>query len=57
MLKKSLANALYDPAMDLALEQERVDGTAEIVDNRVALNCDDAGIGVDFGLDKPLGKV
>src|SRR5205809_8136620 len=51
MLKKSLANALYDPAMNLALEQERVDGAAEIVDDRVALDCDDAGIGFDFDLD------
>jgi hypothetical protein len=51
MLKESLANALYDPAMDLALEQERVDGAAEIVDDRVALDCDDARIGVDLDLD------
>src|SRR5262249_21821608 len=51
MLKESLANALYDPAMDLALEQERVDGAAEIVDDGVALNCDGAGIGIDLDLD------
>src|SRR6266446_6558453 len=51
MLKESLANALYDPAMDLALEQERVDGAAEIVDDAVALDCDDAGIGIDLDLD------
>src|SRR5262245_5348492 len=51
MLKESLANALYDPAMDLALEQEGVDGAAEIVDDRVALDCDDAGIGIDLDLD------
>src|SRR5262245_9189254 len=51
MLKESLANALYDAAMDLALEQERVDGAAEIVDDRIALDCDDAGIGVDLDLD------
>src|SRR5215467_2168753 len=51
MLKESLANALYDPAMDLALEQERVDGAAEIVDDGVALNYDGAGIGVDLDLD------
>src|SRR5262245_25704823 len=51
MLKESLANALYDAAMDLALEQERVYGAAEIIDDRVALDCDDAGIGVDFDLD------
>src|SRR5437773_10973299 len=51
MLKKSLANALYDPAMNLAFEQERVGGAAEIVDDRVAIDCDDTGIGFDFDLD------
>src|SRR5260370_19029722 len=51
MLKESLANALYDPAMNLALEQERVDGAAEIVDDGVALDYDAAGIGFDFDLD------
>jgi hypothetical protein len=51
MLKESLANALHDPAMDLALEQERVDGAAEIVDDGVALNYDGAGIGIDLNLD------
>ena len=51
MLKESLANALYDPAMDLALEQERVDGAAEIVDDGVALDYDGAGIGIDLDLD------
>src|SRR5215831_4192778 len=50
MLKESLANALDDPAMDLALKQERVDGAAEIVDDSVALDYDDAGIGVDLYL-------
>src|SRR5262249_50201460 len=43
--------ALYDPAMDLALEQERVDGAAEIVDDGVALDYDGAGIGIDLDLD------
>src|SRR6266446_8103388 len=51
MLKESLANALYDPAMNLALEQERVDGAAEIVDDGVALDYDDASIGIDLDLD------
>src|SRR5215813_6478411 len=51
MLKESLANALYDPTMDLALEQERVDGAAEIVDDSVALNYDGAGTGIDLDLD------
>src|SRR5262245_20751922 len=51
MLKESLANALYDPAMDLALEQERVDGAAEIVDDGVSVIYDGAGIGIDLDLD------
>src|SRR5262249_37159312 len=50
-LKESLANALHDPTMDLALEQERADGAAEIVDDSVALNYDGAGIGIDLDLD------
>src|SRR6516164_6222283 len=50
MLKESLANALDDPAMDLALEQERVDGAAEIVDDGIALDYDAAGIGIDLNL-------
>src|SRR6516164_6066882 len=36
--------------MDLALEQERVDGAAEIVDDGVALDYDDAGIGINLDL-------
>src|SRR5262245_28068492 len=51
MLKESLANALDDPGMDLALEKERVDGAAEIVDDGVALDYDGAGIGIDLDLD------
>ena len=50
MLKESLANALYDPAMNLALEQERVDGAPEIVDDGIALDYDAASIGVDLDL-------
>src|SRR5947208_13675328 len=50
MLKESLADALDDPAMDLALEQQRIDGAAEIVDDGVALNYDGAGIGIDLDL-------
>src|SRR5262245_53836316 len=51
MLKESLANALYDPAMDLALKKKRVDGAPEIVDDGVALDYNDAGIGIDLDLD------
>src|SRR5205807_6062993 len=48
--KESLANALYDPARDLAFEQERVDGAPEIVDDGIALDYDAAGIGIDLDL-------
>ena len=51
MLKESLANALHDPAVDLALEQERVDGAAEIVDHRIAFNGNCPGIRIDLDLD------
>jgi hypothetical protein len=50
MLKESLADALYNPAMDLALEQERVDGAPEIVDDSIALDYDIAGTGIDLDL-------
>jgi hypothetical protein len=50
MLKESLANALYDPARDLAFEQERVDGAPEIVDDGIAPDYDAAGIGIDLDL-------
>src|SRR5262244_4506298 len=51
MLRAFLTNSLYDPAMDLALEKERVDGAAKIVDDGVALDYDGAGIGIDLDLD------
>jgi hypothetical protein len=50
MLKESLANALDDTTMDLAPEQERVDGATEIVDDCIALDYDAAGIGIDLDL-------
>ena len=53
MFKESLANALYDPTVDLALEQEWVDGATEIVDDRVSFNYDGAGIGIDLDLRCP----
>ena len=51
MFQQRLADALDDPAMDLPLEQERIDGAAEIVDDCIALDGYDAGIGIDFDLD------
>src|ERR1039457_4032580 len=37
--------------MDLSLEQKRVDGAAEIVDDGVAFDGDDTGVGIDLDLD------
>jgi len=41
---------LHDPAMDLSLEQKRVDSAAEIVDDGVAFDGDDTGVGIDLDL-------
>jgi hypothetical protein len=43
-----LADALHDAAMRLAVNEERVDDNAEIVDEGVAHDLDDAGIGIDL---------
>ena len=51
MLEERLADPLDDAAVNLAFEQKRVDGAAEIVDDGVALDGDDAGMGVDLDLD------
>ena len=51
VLEQRLADALHDAAVDLALEQQRIDGAAEIVDHGVALDGDGAGIGIDLDLD------
>jgi hypothetical protein len=51
MLEQRLADSLYDSTMDLALEQERVNGVAKIVDYRVAFDGDSAGIWIDLDLD------
>src|SRR5207248_8870290 len=41
---------LRDPAMHLALQQQRVDDRAEIVDDEIARDLDMSGIGVDLDL-------
>ena len=51
VLEQRLADALDDAAMDLAFEQQRIDGAAEIVDHGVALDGDHAGVGIDLDLD------
>ena len=45
-----LAEAVRDAAMDLAMDDHRVDGAANIVDGAVAYDLDDTGIGVDLDL-------
>ena len=37
--------------MNLAFEQQWIDGAAEIVDHRVALDRNRAGVGIDLDLD------
>src|SRR5262249_61955939 len=51
MLEQSLSDALHDAAMDLALEQQRVDDAAEIVDNRIAFDTHRTRLRIDLDLD------
>ena len=50
LLHQGLADALDDAAMDLALDDHRVDHRAEVVDGQVAVEPDDAGLGIDLDL-------
>ena len=50
LLHQDLAEALGDAAMDLALEPDRVDHRADIVDHGVAIDVDVAGLGIDLDL-------
>src|SRR6185437_1355391 len=45
-----LADPLGDAAMDLTLEEQRVDDDAAVVDGGVALDLDLAGLGIDLEL-------
>ena len=49
-LEQRLADALRQPAMDLALDDHRVDDVAEIVDRDEAQDVDDAGRRLDLDL-------
>ena len=48
VLAQCLANALHDPAMRLAVDQQRIDYRAEIVDERITDDLDHTGLGVDL---------
>ena len=50
VLAQRLADALHDPAMRLAIDQQRVDDRAEIIDESIADDLDHAGLGVDLDL-------
>src|SRR5712672_1255589 len=50
LLKQGLAGALRDPAMRLPVQDQWVDGAADIVDRRVAVDLDPPGLGIDFDL-------
>jgi hypothetical protein len=48
LLEQRLTDALRDPAMGLAVQDQRVDGASDIVDGGVAGNLDGAGLRVDL---------
>ena len=48
LLHQRLADALHRAAMDLAGEQQRIERHAEIVDDDVVDDLDDAGGGIDL---------
>ena len=50
MLHQRLADALHHAAVELALDDHRIDDGAEIVDRRVSHHLDDAGFGIDLDL-------
>ena len=58
ILEQRLADALGDAAMDLALDDHRVDDVAEIVDRDEVHDLDDAGVGIDLDLaDMRAGRI
>ena len=50
MLEQRLADALRDAAVDLAVDDQRIDGAPDIVDGGVADDLDHAGVGIDLDL-------
>ena len=48
VLHQDLADALHDAAVDLAMQQHRIEHRADIVDHRVAGDLDRAGIAIDL---------
>ena len=50
MLPQRLADALHDAAMGLAVQDQRIDRAADVVDRSVARDLDHAGVGIDLDL-------
>ena len=50
MLPQRLADALDDAAVGLAVQDQRIDGAADVVDRGVAHDLDVAGVGIDLDL-------
>ena len=50
VLQQRLADALHDAAMQLAVDQHRIDDGAEVVDRGVLHDLDVAGVGIDLDL-------
>ena len=50
LLPHRLAHALRDAAMGLAMDDQRVDAAADVVDRGVAGDRDMAGLGIDLDL-------
>src|SRR5471032_951823 len=50
LLPERLADSLHDRAMRLAMDDERIDATADIVDRGIAAERQPAGVGVDLDL-------
>src|SRR6516162_2575699 len=47
-LPHRLADALRDPAMGLAVHDQRIDATSDVVNARVARELDVSGLGIDL---------
>src|SRR4029078_134408 len=48
ILEQNLSKALPDAALDLSLDQERVDERAEVVDRGISYDLGGAGFGIDL---------
>ena len=57
MFVQRLANALCDPAMNLAFKHQRIDHRAEIIDDGITLDFHLAGAGIDLKLNNMAATI